>query len=104
RPSWFGYVGVDDVDGIVADIVKAGGVQYIPPTDVPGVGRFAMLADPQGAPFYVMRGEPDETSTAFSPAKAGHCQWNELSTSDPAGALSFYTSRFGWTKGDTMPM
>ena len=104
RPGWLGYVGVDSADAAVADIVKAGGAQHVPPTDIPGVGRFAMLADPQGAMFYVMRGAMEETSTSFAPTRAGHCHWNELATSDPAAALAFYRDRFGWEKGDVMPM
>jgi uncharacterized protein len=104
RPGWLGYVGVDNVDAAAADIVKAGGVQHVPPTDIPGVGRFAMLADPQGAKFYVMRGSMEGSSTSFSPTKTGHCHWNELTTSDQAAALAFYRGRFGWEKGDAMPM
>lgn len=104
RPSWFGYVGVDDVDRTVRAMLDGGGTQYVPPTDIPGVGRFAMMADPQGATIYVMRGEPDERSDAFSATTRGHCQWNELSTTDPAAALAFYGGLFGWGKGDAMPM
>ena len=104
RPIWLGYVAVDDVDRTAAEIVRAGGTQHMPPADIPGVGRFAMLADPQGVTFYVMRGAVDGTSTAFDQSRFGHCNWNELSTSDPAAALAFYKDRFGWEKGDAMPM
>jgi predicted enzyme related to lactoylglutathione lyase len=104
RPTWLGYVGVDDVDATAAEIVRAGGTQHMPPTDIPGVGRFAMLADPQEVVFYVMRGATDGTSTAFDQGKTGHCNWNELATTDPAAALSFYSAHFGWAKGDAMPM
>src|SRR3712207_6588571 len=45
RPAWLGYVGVDDVDAVGAQVKEAGGAQHIPPTDIPGVGRFAMVAD-----------------------------------------------------------
>ena len=76
----------------------------MPPADIPGVGRFAMVADPQGAVFYVMRGDSDQASTAFKPTAEGHCAWNELVTSDQVAALDFYTSLFGWEKGDAMPM
>ena len=82
RPGWLGYVGVDDVDKIAAEIVQVGGTQHMPPADIPGVGRFAMVADPQGVPFYVMRGATEGTSASFSPKQTGHCQWNELSTTD----------------------
>jgi predicted enzyme related to lactoylglutathione lyase len=104
RPCWLGYIGVDDVDDAASRVVEAGGRQHIPPTDIPGVGRFAMLADPQGVTFYVMRGTMEGASTSFDPKTAGHCHWNELATSDPAAALAFYGDRFGWTKGDVMPM
>ena len=58
RPAWLGYVGVDDTDTAVASIEQAGGKALMPPTDIPNVGRIAMLADPQGAPFYVMKPIP----------------------------------------------
>jgi predicted enzyme related to lactoylglutathione lyase len=104
RPKWLGYIGVRDVDSTVAEIVQTGGVQHMPPTDIPGVGRLAMLTDPQGVAFYVMRGAIDGTSTSFAPTRAGHCHWNELATNDQAAALAFYEARFGWQKGDAMPM
>ncbi|PZW48626.1 hypothetical protein C8P66_10440 [Humitalea rosea] len=104
RPGWLGYIAVDDVDAAAAAIVAAGGAQHIPPTDIPGIGRFAMLADPQGGIFYVMRGMAAGTSTAFAPGMVGHCHWNELATSDQPAALAFYGTQFGWRKGDVMPM
>ncbi|RDI58807.1 VOC family protein [Microvirga subterranea] len=104
QPGWLGYIAVRDVDAAAAEILDAGGRQYVPPTDIPGVGRFALVADPQGVPFYVMRGAMDGTSASFSQEKTGHCHWNELATSDPAAALAFYGARFGWEKGDAMPM
>jgi hypothetical protein len=104
RPGWLGYVGVDDVDSAIAGIETAGGKVLMPAMDMEGVGRMALVADPQGVPFYVMRGESDESSAAFAPMKAGHCNWNELSTPDQEGALGFYTGQFGWEKGDVMPM
>jgi uncharacterized protein len=109
RPTWLGYVNVADVDGAVAAIVQAGGRTLVPGMDIPNVGRIAMVTDPQGAPFYVMKpippaDNPDAQSDVFSPDKVGRCAWNELSTSDAIAALDFYTSQFGWEKGDAMPM
>ena len=103
-PTWLGYVGVDNVDQAVAAIEQAGGKAMMPAFEVPNVGRIAMVADPQGVPFYVMRGDSDETSHAFSPTGVGHCGWNELATRDQKSALQFYTTQFGWTAGDVMPM
>jgi hypothetical protein len=104
RPGWLGYIGVDDVDSAVAGIEAEGGKVHMPAMDMDGVGRMALVADPQGVAFYVMRGASEEPSTSFEPMEAGHCQWNELSTPDQDGALVFYTGRFGWEKGEVMPM
>ena len=109
RPAWLGYISVADVDQAVNSIEGAGGKGLMPAMDIPNVGRIAMVTDPQGAPFYVMKptppaGQENAESDVFSPTKQGRCGWNELSTTDAGGALDFYTSQFGWEKGDVMPM
>lgn len=104
RPVWLGYVGVKDVDETVAAISDSGGTVQMPPMDVPNVGRIAMVTDPEGIPFYVMKGASEGTSTAFSPTTPGHCAWNELTTNDQQRAFQFYGRHFGWQKGDGMPM
>lgn len=104
RPVWLGYVGVDDVDAAAKRIKQAGGAIHVPPSNIPGVGRFAMVADPHGVPFYVMRGSVEGTSEAFKPMAVGHCGWNELVTTDQAAALDFYETQFGWKPGGAMPM
>lgn len=105
RPAWIGYVGVEDVDASVAAIEAEGGSVHMGPQDIPGVGRLAMVADPQGAVFYVMRGETEGgTSTAFASDRLGHCAWNELATPDQDGAHAFYEGLFGWTSPESMKM
>lgn len=104
EPGWLFYLGVDDVDATVARIEPAGGSIHVPPQTIEGVGRFAMVADPQGIPFYVMRGESDEASRAWEMNGPGKCGWNELTTPDQAGALAFYAALFGWTYPDRMSM
>lgn len=102
--TWFVYFGVDDVDTTALTVAALGGSIELEPTDIPGVGRFAFCKDPQGARFYIMRGDSDEDSMAFATAKTGHCSWNELVTSDQKAALDFYGKLFGWKHGGTMPM
>ena len=109
RPTWLGYLNVRDVDAKVAEIESAGGKTLMGATDIPNVGRIAMVADPQGAPFYVMKpippeGKENQASTVFSPTDQGRCAWNELSTSDPVAARQFYGQQFGWTSDNFMPM
>lgn len=67
RPVWLGYVGVDDVDSTITKLESLGGKVLMPAKDIPEVGRIAMVADPQGIPFYIMRGAVEGgTSTALS--------------------------------------
>jgi predicted enzyme related to lactoylglutathione lyase len=104
KPTWLFYIGVKDVDASVEKIKAEGGKVMMPAWDIPGVGRIAMVTDPQGIPFYVMRGASDDSSTAFDRMGMGKCNWNELSTPDQAGANAFYATVFGWTYPDKMPM
>lgn len=104
KPTWLGYFGVDDVDAAVASITAAGGQVHLPPFDIAGVGRIAMVTDPQGVPFYVMRGASDGTSTAYSRHGLGHVSWNELLTPDDAAALAFYDKQLNIKKVGAMPM
>lgn len=48
-PAWGAYITVDDVDGRAARAESLGGKICVPPRDIPGVGRFTVIADPQGA-------------------------------------------------------
>ena len=49
RPTWLTYIAVNDVDETVGKVEGLGGQVLAPPVDVPDVGRFAVIADPQGA-------------------------------------------------------
>ncbi|MBY4678577.1 VOC family protein [Marinobacterium arenosum] len=105
QPAWLGYIAVDDVDATLEQLLALGGHVLLPAFDVAGVGRIAMVADPQRAPFYIMRGAlEDGTSYAFKPKAMGHCSWNELATSDQDGALEFYRQLFGWQSNSAIPM
>jgi len=53
-PCWGAYVTVDDVDAAARKAVELGGRVVHGPEDVPGVGRFAVLLDPQGAAISVI--------------------------------------------------
>jgi len=104
RPVWLGYFGVENVDATVETVTKAGGQVHLPAFDIPGVGRLAMVSDPQGVPFYVMRGASDDRSTAYARYGIGHVCWNELLTPDADAALAFYAATFNVAKVGAMPM
>jgi predicted enzyme related to lactoylglutathione lyase len=48
-PTWGIYVTVDDVDATAAQVEELGGKLLRPPADIPNVGRFCVIQDPQGA-------------------------------------------------------
>jgi predicted enzyme related to lactoylglutathione lyase len=50
-PHWLPYIAVDDLDASAARVAELGGAVHLAPTDIPGMGRFAVVADPQGAVF-----------------------------------------------------
>lgn len=109
RPIWLGYLYVPDVDQALGKIEGLGGKAMMPATDIPNVGRIAMVTDPQGNPFYVMKplppqGDPNAQSDVFSLEAEQRVGWNELMTSDPAAARQFYGELFGWSSDDFMPM
>lgn len=103
-PKWAPYFAVVDVDAAVSKARDLGAHVFVPPADIPGVGRFALIADPQGAVLYLMRGFSLESSTVFAPGKVGRCGWNELWTDDVAAAIAFYGSLLGFENRETMDM
>lgn len=52
---WLPYFAVEDCDGSANRAQSAGGMVYVPPMDIERVGRFSVIADPQGAPFAVIK-------------------------------------------------
>ena len=104
-PSWEGYIAVADVDAQAARITAAGGKMHHAPSDIPGIGRFAVMADPHGANFTIFRGAPgDEAPPAAAMGTAGHVGWHELNAGDGAVAWDFYAAQFGWEKHEAMDM
>lgn len=109
RPIWLGYIHEDDVDARAEAIKADGGQVHMEPFDIPGVGRVAMVTDPVGVPFYIMKpappaDQPDAKSDVFDTDKAQHVRWNELSTTDQDGVIAFFRKHFGWTQEGGMPM
>jgi predicted enzyme related to lactoylglutathione lyase len=101
-PHWLGHVQVADVAATVALARKLGGKVYKEPTDVPTVGRFAILADPQGAVISVFT--PSGDMAKHDTSKQGEVCWNELMTSDSPAAFTFYSQLFGWKVLEEMNM
>jgi predicted enzyme related to lactoylglutathione lyase len=104
RPCWTGYVGTDDVDATAKRVQSVGGSIRRPPEDIPGVGRFAVVADPHGAVFMLLKGSSPDGPADMPPGTPGHLGWSELHAGEVNSAFAFYTGLFGWTKADSVDM
>jgi uncharacterized protein len=102
-PSWVMYVAVPDVDASAQQAVSLGARAYVQPKDIPTMGRFAVLGDPQGATFALFSSKT-EVPGHDGPAKPGEFSWHELVASDWRTAWEFYERLFGWVKMDAMDM
>lgn len=91
---WLGYVLVDDVDEAVLRVEAAAGRVLSPAMDIPNIGRWAVIADPQGAvvSLFAAAGGPTAGEGVFV--------WDELLTTDVDAAKQFYTEVVGWESRD----
>ena len=104
-PHWTGYVCVDDCDAAAAKVATLGGAVRSPPLDIPGIGRFAVVADPSGAVFAIMKPTPPPGGRPKADLSAvGQTGWHELSGADPGTGFDFYAEMFGWTKAEALEM
>jgi predicted enzyme related to lactoylglutathione lyase len=93
---WMPYIAVNDVDATAKKIAANKGTVCVPPTDIPGTGRFAVVGDPTGAYFSIYKGLPESAGADPDQAIPGRICWNELLTTDDAAAQKFYSAVFGW--------
>jgi predicted enzyme related to lactoylglutathione lyase len=98
RPSWLGYVTVEDVDAAADRIGRLGGAVHVPPTDVPNISRFSIFADPQTARLALLKWLKPGQQQPADPGAPGRVGWHELLAADWEQALAFYGELFGWQK------
>jgi predicted enzyme related to lactoylglutathione lyase len=97
QPGWLGYVAVDDVDATARRAGELGGRVFQPPTDIPNVGRFAVVADPHGAALGLLK-MLNASADSPTPDTPGYPGWRELYAGDLNSAFEFYSKLFGWAK------
>jgi predicted enzyme related to lactoylglutathione lyase len=116
QPRWLGYVAVNDVDAAARRVGQAGGTVHVPPADIPDIGRFSVVADPQTATFALIKwsdpGQPQPDDLEKSSLdksgldkveldKTGRVGWHELLAADGEKAFPFYSELFGWRRAET---
>ncbi len=101
HPSWLTYVATPDLDATARQAASLGAKILRAPSDIPTVGRFAVVEDPFGAVFGLYT--PNNPS-AEAAADVGDFSWHELATTDWRAALTFYQRLFGWNETSSMDM
>jgi hypothetical protein len=91
---WLHYIEASDIDAATEEAAGLGATVQTPPTALPNGGRYAVLADPQGAQFALVASTTP--SGGPKPPKRGEFSWMELATTDVKAAMDFYGRLFGW--------
>jgi uncharacterized protein len=92
---WLPSVHVNNLDETASKATQMGGRVVMAPVDIPQTGRYAVLADPQGAMIAIFQSNgpfPGFDGTA----EMGRPSWHELMTTDYRRAMEFYGALFGW--------
>jgi predicted enzyme related to lactoylglutathione lyase len=100
-PHWVSHITTPNVDETTSKAAGLGATVLSPPMDIPNVGRFSVLRDPEGAVFSSFSdstGQYAPEGTTYSDSQTpGGVTWNELTTPDPVAEASFYSQLFGYT-------
>lgn len=108
RPIWAGYLHVADIDAAL-DAIRADGGSVLMPKTTIDVGSFALVADPQGVPHYVMTpvppaDNPHAESDVYDRFAPERFAWNELLSPDLEAARAFYAKHYNFEFNSSMPM
>jgi uncharacterized protein len=93
---WLGYVAVADVNRSVIQAKNLGAEVVFDPCEIPKVGRFAVIEDPQGAAIAVFQSAAGTRPPPPAMPKPLEFSWHELATTDRRAGLDFYRAMFGW--------
>jgi predicted enzyme related to lactoylglutathione lyase len=100
--NWLSYIGTPRLDVTARQVIELGGKVLKPAADIPDIGRFAILQDPQGAVFIAFT--PKQAPTDNMKPGLGDFSWHELITTNWKTAFDFYQKLFGWEKTESMEM
>lgn len=94
--GWLPYCTVLDVDAAVARAKQLGAKIDVPASEIPGVGRYAVVVDRQGARIAPFTPLPRAAESDPTPSLGTFC-WDELITQDPDAGLRLASALFGFT-------
>jgi len=103
-PNWLTYIYTPNIDETARQASSLGAKIVKAPMDIPTIGRFAVIEDPQGAVFAAITPIPSQTPQADATPPVGDFSWHELATTDWRAAFTFYQRLFGWEETSAMDM
>ncbi len=101
---WLGYLSTTDLDAAVGRTRQHGGLIRVPPTPIPGVGRFSVITDPGGAVVSLFQGNDPPTGPTARHTEVGDVGWAELMSAELPRARAFYTEVVGWDVSASIDM
>ncbi len=104
KAMWMAHIYTPDVDAAAAAVTDRGGSILRPPTDIPSVGRFAVVRDPQSAVYLLFQPSGNGMWQPLDAQAVGNIGWHELVTTDWQQAWDFYSGLYGWTKHMSVDM
>ena len=100
---WITYFSVIDVEKACRETEENGGKVCYKPFDIPGMGKTAILNDPNGTPFHVLAPETPNGAQNIVGSETGQICWLELMADDPRKTGAFYEKVLDWTIAEESP-
>lgn len=97
-PEWMGHIHTGKLDDELKAVTADGGAILKPAQDIPGVGRFAVVRDPQRVMYMLFEPGKQGAPPRLDQMAVGNVGWHELLTDDAASAFDYYSKHYGWQK------
>jgi uncharacterized protein len=97
-PEWMGHIHTAKLDEELKAVTADGGVIVKPAQAIPGVGRFAVVTDPQQVKYMLFEPGVGDPPPRLDQMAAGNVGWHELLTDDAVKAFEYYSKHYGWEK------
>jgi uncharacterized protein len=96
--QWMGHIHTAKLDEELKAVTGDGGTIVRPAQDIPGVGRFAVVLDPQKVKYLLFEPGKGDVPPRLGQMAVGNVGWHELLTDDQAKAFDYYSKHYGWQK------
>jgi hypothetical protein len=96
--EWMAHIHTAKLDEELKAVVADGGTIIKPAQDIPAVGRFAVVLDPQHVKYLLFEPASTYVRPRLAQMETGNVGWHELLTDDAEKAFAYYAGHYGWEK------